>query len=485
MRPYRRLSAVDTIVGSVGLDRNWLDRAEAQAEKVKIESSLDRISAEISVWDRMLFFQDSPAEGEEKRLKLRKRELDNRIRQLDAALEEGWARLGREFPAVDKALRLEAVLTRCLCARSEAQRVSALQACRELLEAALKSRSAHPPPEMSLPAVWQALGQVERYLPSICALEALLEMSRPLMESTWAGPRNTLLYRPLVFRLVRRAMADFKDAEPETPLPSELACRWLEDSPQSPVLPGIPDWLLPVYPAAASHEPLQLLEGLVLELARLDLGLDLVGREISRLSRLAFWTDTPSEENEKIYKSARAETLRRFKSAWRDYVVKAAQRRCLHRPAFVADQALLIRDAISKISTQSGESTRPRHCSVCNLAKAVAAVQAFADQPSESPGVPAERLLAVELAASLQRVGAESVKRQKSLSLLGKSLTREYHGCVLTGMRAVEEVLQRLLAIARPPEGGLSPLAALEARALVDCDEQGLLATMLGPEGVR
>ncbi len=399
-------STLDKRAKDKGIDRLWLGRTSALEEKQTLAQKLLSVSSEISVVDRLLFFHTTPDEAEEKRLKSRLSDLEKMVGQSTSQIEAAWNELSTEFPAFTKARQLEAVMALALWARSEEDRVRAHAACNGHLDAALANLNARPDAVELSPAA--AAGTLfsapqDAYLVPLVGLRAVLGMACGLQETTWDGPRRTLLYRPLILDLVGATIRAFRAAEPDTPLPIELAANWQENTGTQTAQPTIPVGLQPTYPEGMTRQPFEIFKNKLIQLGGHDLCTELVKGAISTLDRVVFWSDTPAEAKKKSLLADRELLAKEIAQDWENYTAEVAEQRKQVWEAYSSDQALVIRDAVSAITTPSGESSFRKSCPLLNQEPALAEVHTMQEVLKRDHGLSWKRFDLLDLAIKSQQ----------------------------------------------------------------------------------
>lgn len=430
----------------------WQRRAEGVKERRLLEEQLAEVSQEISLLDRLLFFRTSENEVAEKRIKERLADLREMLRETGVAIEEFWDKLGRELPEVRRVRDLEEALRRSLVARTAGEVKSALEACRRLVEQALKELSIRLPsgevsPERALAELFA--GSELSFLRPLSALTSLLELAKPISEATWEGSRTTLDTRPVLISLVGQVMERFAQAEPEYPFPSELVCGWLEKDHPGARLPVIPDMMEEIYAAGESRKAFAELEKMLEEMAGHDLALRVTRREISWFDRAVFWSDTPAEARERSLMSDRGALAEEIGSRWLEFDRELRSRRRESWEIYRCDQALAVRDGIRAISTPSGESSRAKDCPLLNQEQAIWQVAQFANEVGQRFGVVPTRQLLLEEAlgsseaeefaddgAEMELVAMERLGRRIGPLLMNQGFPRRYENLLELRKRA-------------------------------------------------
>ena len=372
-----------------GIADLWQRRAEAVKERRQLEQQLAEVAAEISFFDRMIFFHSSEDESAERRIKERLKDLGKAVSEITVEIDGFWAELCKDEPEIQRVRDLEEALRRSLVARQVHQIKNAFDACRLLLEQALAGLADSLPKEEIEPeravAMIFALPQ-QGYLIPLAALTSLLELATPLREASWEGARDTMVFRPVLIRLVDRIMTAFANSEPENPFPVQLVAGWIGSDDPATALPCLHDQLAGSYPPGQSSEALAELEELFEKLAGHDLALRWTRQEISLFDRIVFWSDTPAEARAKILVSDRTALCEEVMARWLELERRVRAPRREVWDIYAADQTLAVRDAIRMISTVSGESSRAMACPLNWQEQAIWQTQSFAAEVGQRYG---------------------------------------------------------------------------------------------------
>jgi hypothetical protein len=372
-----------------GIADLWQRRAEAVKERRLLEQQLAEVAAEISFFDRLIFFHSTEDEFAERRIKERWKDLGKAVSEITVEIEGFWAELYKDEPKIQRVRDLEEALRRSLVAGQDHQIKHAFDACRLLLEQALAGLADSLPsteiePESAVAMIFAQPQQA--YLIPLATLTSLLELATPVQEASWQGARDTILYRPVLIRLVDKIMTAFAESEPENPFPVQLVADGISSDSPATTLPRLPDQLAEVYPSGKSRQATAELEALFEQLAGHDLALRLTRREISIFDRIVFWSDTPAEARAKILVEDRAGLCEEIAARWLDLERRLRGPRREQWEIYACDQTLAVRDAIRLISTASGESSRAMACPLNCQEQAIWQTQSFAAEVGQRSG---------------------------------------------------------------------------------------------------